>query len=325
MASEPLFEIKAVDYGRPRLSAPDCILVPWSPLTFTLDLLETSMKAGSLNIFSTTLFSALLVVLCLSSIALQAFAQPNQQLEHNPLQGTNACRVAATASAMRSALWPAMLGEEKAFGILMDERASLLRLTGTFSNRSPLLSSIQRDAEMFLAQKDVVLKAHQATRSLRKQSVTALEAAENVFIGELMDRAEANRLSAASSLAMLTQRLGKSAAEVITTDGIDPEAIFLLGKDTRSFEDLLAGMVNGSTQLRIGPAKTPKAKQRLAVLEKTRSSMKEQADAILSNLKNLVTAREAQASLIQELAALADLSANACSSAEKRNAKSSEV
>jgi twitching motility protein PilJ len=34
---------------------------------------------------------------------------------------------------------------------------------------------------------------------------------------------------------MLTQRIGKSANEFQTTEGVSPEAVFLLGKDLNSF------------------------------------------------------------------------------------------
>jgi twitching motility protein PilJ len=118
---------------------------------------------------------------------------------------------------------------------------------------------------------------------------------------------------------MLTQRIGKSAAELITIEGISADAVFLLGKDTRSFQELLAAMIDGNAELRIKPVRTSNSRQRLAALEKDRTSMKEQVDAILHDLKNLVSAREAQGKLLVELAALGALSANACSSGENRS------
>jgi hypothetical protein len=281
-----------------------------------------SMKVGSLQLFSAAI-SALLAFGCHSSYAQQSFTQPRaaptESVERHPLQGINACRVAATASALRGALWPAILGEESAFAVIAEERANLLRLTGSFSNRSPLLSSIQQNAETLFAQRNVVLKTNQSTRLLRQQSVQALDAAVNVFMAEQSDGAALTRVSAADSLTMLTQRIGKSAAELITIEGISADAVFLLGKDTRSFQELLAAMIDGNAELRIKPVRTSNSRQRLAALEKDRTSMKEQVDAILHDLKNLVSAREAQGKLLVELAALGALSANACSSGENRS------
>jgi twitching motility protein PilJ len=45
-------------------------------------------------------------------------------------------------------------------------------------------------------------------------------------------------LSAAGQLVMLTQRIGKSANEFLTVEGVSPEAVFLLGKDLNSFKEI---------------------------------------------------------------------------------------
>jgi len=37
---------------------------------------------------------------------------------------------------------------------------------------------------------------------------------------------------------MLTQRIGKSANEFLTMEGVSPEAVFLLGKDLNSFREI---------------------------------------------------------------------------------------
>jgi twitching motility protein PilJ len=45
-------------------------------------------------------------------------------------------------------------------------------------------------------------------------------------------------LAAAGQLVMLTQRIGKSANEFLTVEGVSPEAVFLLGKDLNSFKEI---------------------------------------------------------------------------------------
>ncbi len=37
---------------------------------------------------------------------------------------------------------------------------------------------------------------------------------------------------------MLTQRLARSANEFLTSEGVNPETAFLLGKDTNTFRDI---------------------------------------------------------------------------------------
>ena len=64
-----------------------------------------------------------------------------------------------------------------------------------------------------------------------------LEIAETVASLKLQQNAPASEISAAGQLVMLTQRIGKSANEFLTVDGVSPEAVFLLGKDLNSFKD----------------------------------------------------------------------------------------
>ena len=50
---------------------------------------------------------------------------------------------------------------------------------------------------------------------------------------------------------MLTQRIGKSANEFLTMEGVSPEAVFLLGKDLNSFKEIGQGLLDGSPELRL--------------------------------------------------------------------------
>ena len=50
---------------------------------------------------------------------------------------------------------------------------------------------------------------------------------------------------------MLTQRIGKSANEFLTVEGVSPEAVFLLGKDLNSFREIAEGLLDGNPELRL--------------------------------------------------------------------------
>ena len=45
---------------------------------------------------------------------------------------------------------------------------------------------------------------------------------------------------------MLTQRIGKSANEFLTVEGVSPDAVFLLGKDLNTFQEIAQGLLDGS-------------------------------------------------------------------------------
>ena len=99
---------------------------------------------------------------------------------------------------------------------------------------------------------------------------------------------------------MLTQRIGKSANEFLTMEGVSPEAVFLLGKDLNSFREIAQGLSDGNQELRLPGTKDPQTKERLVALLKQYEETRTQAGAILGNLQGLVSAREAQASIIAD-------------------------
>ena len=92
----------------------------------------------------------------------------------------------------------------------------------------------------------------QALRAINRQSSDLLESAETVSSLKLQQDASAAELSAVGQLVMLTQRIGKSANEFLTMEGVSPEAVFLLGKDLNSFREI--GHGSGRRQRRAAPA-----------------------------------------------------------------------
>jgi twitching motility protein PilJ len=99
---------------------------------------------------------------------------------------------------------------------------------------------------------------------------------------------------------MLTQRIGKSANEFLTVEGVSPEAVFLLGKDLNSFREIAEGLNNGNPELRLPGTKDAQTKERLRQLIKQYDETRSQASSILGNLQGLVTAREAQAGVLND-------------------------
>ena len=99
---------------------------------------------------------------------------------------------------------------------------------------------------------------------------------------------------------MLTQRIGKSANEFLTMEGVSPEAVFLLGKDLNTFKEVAEGLLKGSEELRLSPARDAQVRERLEALLAQYEQTRIEAGAILGNLQGLVAAREAQVSIISD-------------------------
>lgn len=164
----------------------------------------------------------------------------------------------------------------------------------------PLVDRAEKNANTVIAQQKILTQVGQALRTINRQSSDLLEIAETVSSLKLQQEASPAELSAVGQLVMLTQRIGKSANEFLTMEGVSPEAVFLLGKDLNSFREIAQGLADGNQELRLPGTKDAQTKERLVALLKQYEETRTQASAILGNLQGLVSAREAQASIIAD-------------------------
>ena len=214
----------------------------------------------------------------------------------------------------------ALLGKEVAFAELQDSAAVLGRnvraltqgdaelgvpsvdasLEQELGSVSKLAQNAEQNAQSVLAQKTVLIHAAEALRAINRQSSSLLELAEAVANTKLQAAASATEIAASSQLLMLTQRIGKSANEFQTVDGVSPEAVFLLGRDLNSFKELADGLLQGSAELRLPAARDPQVRELLTEMLQEYEQTRQQATSILSNLQGLVAAREAQNTIIAD-------------------------
>ena len=164
----------------------------------------------------------------------------------------------------------------------------------------PLVDRAERNANHVLGQQKTLTQVGQALRTINRQSADLLETAETVSSLKLQQEATPAELAAVGQLVMLTQRIGKSANEFLTIEGVSPEAVFLLGKDLNSFREIAEGLNNGNPELRLPGTKDTQTKERLRQLIKQYDETRAQASSILGNLQGLVTAREAQSGILND-------------------------
>jgi twitching motility protein PilJ len=173
-------------------------------------------------------------------------------------------------------------------------------LQGDLQKIFPLMQRAEKNAQTVLSQQKILTQVGAALRTINRQSSDLLEIAETVSSLKLQQNANPAEISAAGQLVMLTQRIGKSANEFLTMEGVSPEAVFLLGKDLNSFKEIAQGLMDGSPELRLIGSKDEQTRERLDALLKLYEQTRSQAGAILGNLQGLVSAREAQASIIAD-------------------------
>ncbi|MDP1937872.1 MAG: methyl-accepting chemotaxis protein [Hylemonella sp.] len=164
----------------------------------------------------------------------------------------------------------------------------------------PLILKAEKSAGVIMGQQKILTQVGSALRLINRQSSDLLEIAETVSSLKLQQNAPATEISAAGQLVMLTQRIGKSSNEFLTAEGVSPEAVFLLGKDLNSFKEIAQGLLDGSPELRLSATKDAQTREQLDALIKLYEQTRTQAGAILGNLQGLVSAREAQVTIIAD-------------------------
>ncbi len=160
----------------------------------------------------------------------------------------------------------------------------------------------ERGANIVLSQEDVLIKVAASLRDINRQSTGLLTTTQAVsqLILSSSGRIQRPAIEAISQLAMLTQRIGKSANEFQSMEGVNPEAVFLLGKDLNSFQELAQGLSSGNADLELPPQESRQVRELLAGLLAQYETTRSEAEVILNSLQGLVAAREAQTIVIAD-------------------------
>ncbi|HEY5310328.1 MAG TPA: methyl-accepting chemotaxis protein [Casimicrobiaceae bacterium] len=164
----------------------------------------------------------------------------------------------------------------------------------------PLIERADKNAARVLAEQNSLTQVAQAVRAINEKSSDWLETAESVASLKMQQEASGAEVSAAGQLVMLTQRIGKSVNQFLTAEGVNPEAVFLLGKDLNTFRDIGQGMIDGNAELRLPATRDAATRERLALLMKQYEDTRRESAVVLGNLQGLVAARDAQIAILDE-------------------------
>ena len=284
-----------------------------SPDLLTLPLLGRRTLDRHIVILVTLLALAVVVLGTVTFLALNQAHKVAQQLEATGQSLMQSQRLAKSVS-------QALVGSAQAFpevresadvlaksvrGLKVGEASLNLvpvsdKLQPDVEKVTPFMERAEKNAKTVMGQQNILTQVGNALRTINRQSSDLLEIAETVSSLKLQQNAAPAEISAAGQLVMLTQRIGKSANEFLTMEGVSPEAVFLLGKDLNSFKEIAQGLQDGSAELRLSGSKDPQTRERLDALMALYEQTRVQAGAILGNLQGLVSAREAQSSIIAD-------------------------
>lgn len=163
-----------------------------------------------------------------------------------------------------------------------------------------LAEQAQKSSSTILAQQKILEQIGVALVSINRQSEDLLELTKTISSMKQQQGASPGDISAVGELSTLTQRIGKSTNEFLTSQGASPEAVFLLGKDLNAFKDIAQGLLDGSADLRLNATQDKPTRDKLVELIGMFEETRVQAGAILNNLQVLVAVRQAQASVIKD-------------------------
>jgi len=205
----------------------------------------------------------------------------------------------------------AVLGNPEAFKQLKDARnrfdQDLKRLMygegplpASPSSIQPILKELDaawkpmaRHTDQILQQEKSLVELNRAVAAINAVNVQMQELAEQVVSLMSQTGAAVRDVSMASQQVMLTQRMAKNANNLLSSDVIDPEVAFLLGKDANTFRDVLLALLNGSEDLRINAVKDPDTREKLKELNAVFNDFYANVNSILNNMQNLVNAKQA--------------------------------
>ena len=270
-----------------------------------LPLLGRMPLARQQRLLLVLLIAALLLLGAGLAVTLRASSGSAQLLNGSGDAAMQSQRVAKSISA-------ALLGSTSAFAELRSSADALhadvqsLRGGDARTKVLPLVDATVRNARSVVALEAELTQTYQALRGVSSQSDAMLEPAQTALSLLQQGNAPAADVGAAAQLVMLTQRLGKSANEFLSYQGVSPGAVFALGKDLNTFNQLLAGLLDGDASQQLVAVRDAQARQQLTALQGAFASTRKLATAVLANLQALTNARLAQAAVVKDSVPLLD-------------------
>jgi twitching motility protein PilJ len=168
------------------------------------------------------------------------------------------------------------------------------QMEGVLKDTQKVWTNSDKAAETILKLKKELTGFGATLQKLNSLSPTLLELTEQISTLKAQSGASPREISAAGQLVMLTQRLGRSANEFLTSEGVNPETAFLLGKDTNTFRDITEGFLSGSDVLRLSATKDQDTRDKLTELQAAFTEYQQSVATILGNLQNFIAAKQSE-------------------------------
>jgi twitching motility protein PilJ len=165
----------------------------------------------------------------------------------------------------------------------------------------PLVERTERNAATVLGERARLVQTNELVRGINRQSADLMETVEGLSALKLQQGSPGTELAAVGQLVMLTQRIPKTAMELMGADGLGRDALMLLlGKDLSVFRELLLALANGNPELRLTVPRDAAQRERLQMLAQQFETLRNPVQVVMGNLQPLGQVRLAQAAILAD-------------------------
>ena len=161
-------------------------------------------------------------------------------------------------------------------------------------------TSTDNSAGTILKMKPELIGFQQTLKQLNVLSPELLSLTEELLRQKVAKGGTPKELAAIGRMTMLTQRLSRSATELLTSGGISTETAFQLGLDSTTFRTTVEGLLNGNDTMQLAAVKDPEMRALVIEMKNKFDPYKKLVDSILTNLPKFTAAKGAELSIFYE-------------------------
>ncbi len=182
-----------------------------------------------------------------------------------------------------------------------DDELALSALAGDFrpalDRLQPLGERTEKATTAIAAQHKLLLDLGVLAMAVRERAGPMLELAEAIALQKVQQGAPAAEVLVANRIAVLTQRMARSAAELTSVRGADAAAVVLIGQDLQALRQLTRGLLEGATDLRLSASTDGATRERLQALLKQTDTIASGAVVLSADMSGLAQALTAARSI----------------------------
>ncbi|MBE9609209.1 type IV pili methyl-accepting chemotaxis transducer N-terminal domain-containing protein [Chitinilyticum litopenaei] len=195
------------------------------------------------------------------------------------------------------------------------------KINATWStNFKPGAQPPRPNVQTILEQQKSLEAVGKAVEGINANDTNLLEQIQQ-FSGSLAENGATQReLEAAGQLGMLSQRMAKNANATLASELINPDVVFLLGKDVATFKDIVDGFLQGNDELGLRPVSSSALVAELNGIKTSFADFEKVVTSFSKNMKPLVDTRKANQSIVKESDALLLATQNLAAAYENRTA-----